>query len=133
MALFVTACEAFGGGETLVLDSMEVTVPGSVHDIRLAGAGATDSITPAAVTASPGDAVRFVAADRRPHAVTFVVDELSPEIREFLDRTGQLRGPPLVSEGAAWIVLLEGAPPGSYPFVCRPHDARGELTVIPDG
>lgn len=133
LALLLPGCDALGGGEeTIALDSAEISVPGTVHDVRLAGAGATDSITPATVVAHPGDAVRFLVEDRRPHAVTFTVDALSPAVREFLDRTGQLRGPPLVSEGSVWVVLLEGAPPGRYPFHCRSHDAHGELTVTAD-
>ncbi len=123
------ACDGLGGGATIALDGSEVSIPGSVHEVRLVGAGATDSIMPE-VRAAPGDAVTFVAADRRPHAPAFVVDELDPDARSFLDRTGQLLGPPLVNEGATWVVLLEGAPPGRYPFVCRAHDTRGTLIVV---
>lgn len=131
-ALALNGCDAVGGGATIALDSAEVSVPGSVHEIALRGSGASDSLSATRIEARPGDALRFVAADRRPHAPSFVVDSLDPAVRDFLDRTGQLRGPPLVSEGAAWIVLLEGAPPGRYPFTCRSHDARGMILVTAD-
>lgn len=124
-------CEAVGGGESIALDSIEVSIPGSAHEVRIAGAGASDSIAPARTEAEPGDAIRFVVEDRRPHALTFTVDELAPEVRQYLDRTGQLRGPPLVNEGSTWVVLLEDAPPGRYPFYCRSHDASGEIVVVP--
>lgn len=126
----MAACDGFSaGGETVVLDSAEVTVDGTVHDVRFAGAGATDSITPARLDARPGDVIRFVVADRRPHAVTFTADSLTTPVRDFLERTGQLRGPPLVNEGSAWVVALKDAPPGRYPFYCRSHDAAGLLVV----
>ena len=126
------ACDVIGGGATIALDSAEVSIPGSVHEIELRGSGATDSLTSSRIEAEPGDALRFVAADRRPHAPSFVVESLEPTVRAFLDRTGQLRGPPLVSEGAAWVVVLEDAPPGRYPFSCRSHDASGVVLVTAD-
>jgi plastocyanin len=73
--------------------------------------------------------VRFTVLDHRTHAIAFVADSLGAQARTFLERTGQLRGPPLVSEGASWVVVLDGAPPGRYPFLCRSHDVRGVLTI----
>lgn len=122
-------CDAVAGGSSIALDSADVSIDGRVHDVAIAGAGATDSIAPARLEAAPGDAVRFVVEDRRPHALMFTVDALDPPIREYLEGTGQLRGPPLVNEGSTWVVLLSDAPPGRYPFYCRSHDAHGELIV----
>jgi plastocyanin len=133
LALAAPGCNnADGGGETLVLDSGEVQVDGVVHEVAVGGAGARDSLAPATLGIHPGDAVRFVNRDRRPHALAFIADSLAAPIREYLERTRQLRGPPLVSEGAAWIVVLEEAPPGRYPFHCRSHDAAGVLIVSPE-
>lgn len=126
----LTACEAVGGGESIALDSSELAVAGSVHEIRLSGAEAMDSLVPGRIEAEPGDALRFVVDDRRPHAVSFLIDSLSARQRAFLEETGQLRGPPLVNQGSSWVVVLEGAPAGRYPFSCRSHDAHGVLTVI---
>lgn len=131
-ALVVGGCEAVGGGATIALDSAEVSIDGSVHEIRVTGAGARDSLDPATVQAAPGDALRFVVEDRRPHAFTFTMESLAEPVREYLEDTGQLRGPPLVNEGAAWVVLLEDAPAGRYPFHCRSHDASGEVIVTRD-
>lgn len=127
------ACDAIGGGDTIALDSADLAIPGTAHEVRIAGAGAADSIRPARTEARPGDAIRFVIADRRTHALTFTVDALSPDVREFLDGTGQLRGPPLVNEGSTWVVVLEDAPAGRYPFYCRSHDAAGEIVVQGEG
>ena len=100
-----------------------------MHHIRVAGSGAVDSIAPDRLVAEPGDFVRFTAGDRRPHALAFTADSLAPPIRRFLERTQQLRGPPLVNRDAAWVVGLTEAPPGRYPFHCRSHDAHGAIDV----
>ncbi len=131
-ALAAGGCEAVGGGDTIALDSTEISIEGTVHEIHLSGAGAADSITPAMIQAEPGDALVFVVDDRRPHAVTFTSESLAAPVREYLERTEQLRGPPLVNEGSRWVVLLENAPPGRYPFYCRSHDAAGEVVVAGD-
>lgn len=118
-----------GGGDTIALDSANVSIAGSVHEVRISGAAATDTIDPAMLEVEVGDAVRFVVEDRRPHALAFTVDALAAPVREYLERTGQLRGPPLVNQGASWVVILEDAPAGRYPFHCRSHDAAGEIIV----
>ena len=128
------ACDALGGGATIQLDSTEVDLPGAdLHEVMVTGAGAVDSIAPEQVRVSTGDAVRFEVGDHRTHALTFDTPELQPAIREYLERTGQLRGPPLVNEGAAWVVVLREAPAGRYPFYCRAHDATGVVVVEAEG
>jgi plastocyanin len=129
-ALTIIGCEAVGGGDTIQLDTAEVQLSGArVHDLVIAGQADTDSIAPAGVRAQVGDAVRFTSGDHRTHAVAFDAARLDPHIREYLERTNQLRGPPLVNQGASWVVVLEDAPPGRYPFLCRSHDARGVVVV----
>jgi plastocyanin len=129
-ALTIIGCEAVGGGDTIQLDTAEVQLSGArVHDFVIAGQADTDSIAPAGVRAQVGDAVRFTTGDHRTHAMAFDADRLDPPIREYLERTNQLRGPPLVNQGASWVVVLEDAPPGRYPFLCRSHDARGVVVV----
>jgi plastocyanin len=130
-ALALPGCEAAGGGATIQLDTAEVRLErGSrVHDVRVRGAADTDTLAPAAVRADPGDAVRFTTDDHRTHAMGFDAARLAPPVREYLERTGQLRGPPLLNRGAAWVVVLDDAPAGRYPFLCRLHGAHGVLQV----
>lgn len=131
IALALGACDAVGGGATIQLDTADVQLErGSrVHDIQVTGLADTDTLSPAAVRAEPGDAVRFTTGDHRTHAMAFHADRLAPPIREYLERTNQLRGPPLVNRGAAWVVVLDDAPTGRYPFFCRTHEAHGVLQV----
>ena len=86
---------------------------------------------PAQVPARQGDVVRFTAADRAGHAISFEGSALAADARAYLERTGQLRGPPLITTDAAWVITLDGAPAGEYPFRCATHDVSGRLTVTP--
>lgn len=101
----------------------------AVLDVRLRQTPAGGAVEPDTVRAHPGDVVRFIAADARGYAVAFDTAGLAPDAREFLERTGQLRGPPLVSAGAVWVVSLEGAPSGTYAFRSLTADAQGLLLV----
>ena len=53
----------------------------------------------------------------------------TPEARAFLEKTGQLRSPPLVTNGASWVITLKDAPLGTYVFRCLNHHDTGQLTV----
>ncbi len=110
-------------------DTVELAPGVGVADVRLGGPDSARQAQPESVEVHPGDVVRFVTADARTHAVAFDAAGLAPEARGFLDRTGQLRGPPLISTGASWVVSLEGAPPGRYPFVCLSEGCRGVIVV----
>ena len=84
---------------------------------------------PARVEAKTGDVVRFTAGDAGGHAIVFDGAALTAEAREYLERTGQLRSPPLIASGSAWVITLDGAPAGEYPFRCSTHNGSGRLTV----
>lgn len=100
-----------------------------VWEVLLQGVGTNHQLSPDSIEARPGDVVRFVAADAMVHAAGFDADALGPEQRAFLERTGQLSSPPLLSTGAAWVVSLEDAPPGIYPFRCLTHGGEGTLYI----
>lgn len=137
LAFALAACEGagIGGEDPPVLELGDETVQleegTALVDFRLAATGRNAGITPDTAGARPGDVVRFTAGDETTHAVAFDEAALSSEARAFLERTGQLRGPPLVDKGTSWVVSLEGAPPGEYPFVCLAHQTRGRLRVRP--
>jgi hypothetical protein len=110
-------------------DTLRLGADVAVLDVRLRQAPASGAVEPDTVRARPGDVVRFIATDPRGYAVAFDTAGLAPDAREFLERTGQLRGPPLVTAGAAWVVSLKGAPPGTYAFHSLTADAHGLLVV----
>lgn len=112
----------------LANDTIRLEEGASIVDVTVQRTGEGD-FDPAAATAQTGDVVRFVAGDNGSHAIVFDSRALQPDAREFLERTGQMRSPPLLSSESSWVVTLEGAPAGEYPFQCSTHGQRGRLTV----
>ncbi len=131
---FVSACErgALTGDtkdRTLELMGDTIDVPAGVdlHDVAVRTNAQSKDFDPAGVQAAPGDYLRFTTGDSRTHAIAF--EAVSPEIKTFLEQSGQLRSPPLVTNGASWVIALEKAPPGVYRFRCIMHNDTGQLTV----
>lgn len=91
--------------------------------------GTTPAFQPETIQARPGDVVRFITADRHPHAIAFETTQLALPLADFLQRTHQLRSPPLITEGASWIVSFADAPPGRYPFVDLSQNRAGVIVV----
>lgn len=135
IACILAACDPPGPPERPpVLELGEVVAqlpPGArIHEVRVGGAAPAPELDPDTLRARAGDVVRFTAASAT-HAIAFDAQTLPPDAATFLSGTHQLRGPPLVSAGASWIVSLDGAPSGTYPFHCITHGARGVLIVAP--
>ncbi|HEY8468009.1 MAG TPA: plastocyanin/azurin family copper-binding protein [Longimicrobiales bacterium] len=106
--------------------------PGTrIHDVRIGSAASASEFDPDTIRVRPGDVVRFTASATGTHAIAFDAPALAPAQGDFLSRTHQLRGPPLIAAGATWVVSLADAPPGAYPFVCLTHGTRGVLHVVP--
>jgi plastocyanin len=106
--------------------------PGAeLHRVTLGGRGSEEHAVPTRIQASPGDAVEFRTVDHRVHTLFFVADSLAPELRSYMESTGQMASPPLVVRGSRFIVRLQNAPPGRYLFVTEGHggSARGVLEV----
>lgn len=102
-----------------------------IHRIVLGGRGAREHVVPPRLTVEPGAVIDFVTVDGRVHTVSFVDDSLSAQVRSFLRRTGQTASPPLLDRGARFVVDLDGAPAGRYPFRSEGPGghARGEIVV----
>jgi plastocyanin len=100
-----------------------------LHRVTLGGRGETEHAVPTLIQARPGDGVEFRTVDHRVHTVTFPPDSLTPEVRSFLESTGQTESPPLVHRGVRFILRLQGAPPGRYPFVSEGHGGTAHGVV----
>jgi plastocyanin len=112
-------------------DSLGLGEEDRVHRIRLSSPDNRETVEPGSVEVRPGDWVEFRTADRRVHAVSFVLDSLPPAAVEFLRSSSQESSPPLVEPEARFLVSFEGAPVGRYPFVVAGNgaEARGSIVV----
>jgi plastocyanin len=95
-----------------------------LHQVLLGGRGSEEHVLPQRVSASPGDAVEFVTVDHRVHTISFLPDSLSSEALAFLTEEGRVASLPLISRGSRFLVILEGAPAGRYPFVSQGHGGK---------
>jgi plastocyanin len=108
-------------------DTIELPAGVDLHDVGIRTGAQHRDFEPRQVQARTGDYLRFTTQDSRTHAVVFDVG--TPELRTFLESTGQLRSPPLVTKGASWVIALKNAPAGNYPFRCLVHNDSGQLIV----
>lgn len=129
----VAACEkgpALGGGgdRTLELQNDTITLTGSVrlHDVKVRAVSGGD-FHPAQLTAKVGDVVRLTTDDTRTHAL--LVTAPTPQASAALGAASQLRSPPLVSKGQAWVISLKGVPAGAYTVSCVSHAGQLSLQV----
>src|SRR5690606_28187848 len=99
---------------------------------ELGSVGERESVQPAEVQVPPGAWVQFATTDRRIHMVAFQLDSLPPEAAAFLRDTGQDASPPLLELDARFVVTLQGAPPGRYPFLVEGNGApaRGAVVIV---
>ena len=104
-----------------------------VHRVVITG-GETESVTPAEVAVPPGAWVEFVSGDSWVHEIRFELDSLGQDARRFLVETDQVASPPLVNMDSRFVVSMEDAPPGRYPFQAEGNGrpARGAV-VVRDG
>lgn len=113
-----------GGGTVELEDSADL------HEVALVHTQAGERFAPASIEAASGDIVRFTSETLDTHALAFRMQRLTPEQASFLVESGQEASAPILERGNSWVLTLEGAPPGSYPFVCLIHDAEGVVNVV---
>ena len=83
----------------------------------------------------PGAWVEFVTTDSWVHEVRFELDSLGSEGFAFMNETDQAASHPMVSPDTRFLISLDGAPPGRYPFVVEGNGAptRGAVVVADEG
>ncbi len=114
-----TSCEGVGGppSDPELREALGIADDIPIHQVTLSGRGDRTRVFPAHVQIQVGDVVQFRMMDHRVHRVRFSVDELEPEVREFLRSTGQASPAPLTELDARLVITFDGAPPGEYRFV----------------
>ena len=128
----VAACDkpaSIGSDDrTLELASGTVHLDAGValHDVGVKSSRKGDFF-PQQITAKAGDVVRFTSRDTRTHALQITAP--TTEGKTMLQASGQLRSPPLVERGQAWVVTLKGLPAGTYTVSCLSHAGAGSLII----
>jgi plastocyanin len=134
-ALCLTGCADRGGPPepaVLQLDSGSVSLPAGVALVDIGirtTAGGGGEFDPPSVQARVGDVLRFTTKDAQTHAIAFDAVTLPPAALEYLESHAQLRSPPMLREGASWVISFAEAPPGPYRFRCTTHGAEGTIAV----
>ena len=116
------------GPRTLELneDTVQLQAGVRLHDVKIRSTQ-TGDFEPAQVAAKVGDVVRFTSADTRTHALT--IDPPNDQARAALEAEGQMRSPPLVAHGTAWVVSLKAVPAGTYIVRCISHAGTASVVV----
>lgn len=140
---FLAAC---GGGEkaaeTPAAEAPAAEAPaaaapatGTVHEVQMVLEGTAYKYIPETLTIKAGDKVVFKNVSGGPHNVQFVADSIPAGAAAVLDaamadRMGPVAGPLLAEPNATYEVSFAGAPAGTYPYFCLPHQAMGMKGVI---
>ena len=115
--------------DLLLQEELGLTEDDEVHRVELTGA-ASERATPDSVLVHVGGWVEFFSADWRVHEVHFGRDGLAGEAVAFMEETDQLSSPPLVDRGARFLIDMEGAPPGRYPYRVEGNGPPGHGVVV---
>jgi plastocyanin len=126
-AWLALACAAAPGG------TAGAPVSGEVREVRMLATDRGDYVfDPAELTIGVGERVRWVNVIGGPHNVAFYADRIPAGAREPLstampDRlAGQdLAGKLLFADGETYEISFAGLPPGTYDYVCTPHEMAG--------
>jgi len=109
--------------------------PAEVHEVRMGLAAGQYFFEPATLTIQVGDTVRWININGGPHNVQFKQDQVPPGAAEILNaampgRLNSLYGPFLVDSLARYEVSFAGVPPGTYTYVCSPHEMLGMTALL---
>jgi plastocyanin len=128
----LASCEDFSLRREAKLDigGDTISLPAGVkiHDVIVRSVAGGEFV-PTAVQIRSNDVVRFKTGDSRTHILEFEEATLPASAGQLLRTKSQLRSPPLLVDGASWIVSFEGLPAGRYTFRCIPHGVSGSITV----
>jgi plastocyanin len=127
---FLNRHSAAGLAAIALLAALPLRAQGKSHLIVVKMVDAPNAqfaFDPSAITAQPGDTVRFVQASAAPHDVAF---RKRPKTAKL---GSAATGPYLITPGQTYDLVMDVRfPAGVYDFVCDPHESvgmHGTLTV----
>jgi plastocyanin len=109
---------------------------GAVHEVRMLVTPDGQYVyEPDSLAIAAGDRVRWVNVSGGPHNVAFYPEKIPAGARDFLNarmgqRMGDLVGPLVFEPNAVYEISFDGAPPGTYDYVCTPHEMLGMIARL---
>jgi len=118
-------------------------ITGKTWDVKMISDAKGYRFDPADLTIKVGDGVRFINLDVSPHNIAFntVPDASKAQLDANMPaqtangpaaKLGELSGPLVVAKNDSYTISFAGVTPGSYPYICVPHQAEhmvGTITV----
>jgi plastocyanin len=118
-------------------------ITGKTYDVKMISDAKGYRYDPAALTVKVGDGVRFINEDVSPHNVAFntVPDATKAQLDANMPgqtaagpaaKLGELSGPLVVAHNDSYTISFAGVTPGTYDYICVPHQAenmKGTITV----
>ena len=135
LVLVGAGCEAIDPAlrpDDQLISELDLTERDRVYTVSLA-TGVGESAEPDSIVVQPGDYLQFVSSDWFIHEVHFDSAIMDDQARSFMVVTGQMSSPPLLQQGARFVLSFADAPLGRYPFRLQGNreDGRGVIVVAP--
>lgn len=100
-----------------------------VHTVRLTMAG-QERAHPDSILVQEGDYIQFVSDDWFLHEVRFDSTDMSEQAWEFMVLNNQAASPPLLQNGARFVISFVDAVPGAYPFLLEGNREPGFGVIV---
>lgn len=100
-----------------------------VHTVRLKMVG-QEMAYPDSILAHEGDYIQFVSDDWFLHEVRFDSTSMSEDAWEFMVLNNQAASPPLLQNGARFVISFVDASPGAYPFLLEGNRKPGSGVIV---
>ena len=115
-----------------LMSELGLTEGDRVHTVSLA-TGVAERADPDSIVVQTGDYLQFVSSDWLIHEVRFDSAAMDDRTRSFMVLTDQMASPPLLQQGARFVLSFTDAPQGTYPFRLEGNrgSGRGVIVVAP--
>ena len=112
-----------------LISELGLTERDRVHTVSLA-TGVDERAEPDSIVVQVGDYLQFVSSEWLIHEVHFDTTSMDDRTRSFMTVTDQMDSPPLLQQGARFVLSFVDAPPGSYPFLLEGNRGSGRGVIV---
>ena len=105
-------------------------ITGTTHEVKMVGDEKGYRFEPADIKLKAGDGIKFVMVTGGPHNIAFdpatIPADVKPQLSANMpNQQGELSSPLLMNPNESYTISFANVKPGTYPFHCTPHLARG--------